>query len=252
MTNSKTTLFATFGLFAVLAAGPFQGVRAEESNPKDVIAAEAQKAGDKAKEEVLELSKESTSTPATHDGMSDETVGESNQRHFYWSGQGAFEYSSLTTAVSGATPTIFTEGIGFIGTYRFTRRWMAGLSTDYVAINQTNDPGTNGTNFSGTRWNQVSPTVGAFFGRHLVLFDYEFLGNWSLTKAASNTGSVQYKSLTGYRVRYFYPLNWHHLNIGAQIESLTYTTLNNSITGDTTLGTNQALVQGGVLLSYAL
>jgi hypothetical protein len=173
-------------------------------------------------------------------------------RHWYLSGIGNFDYTSTTAATGASAPSMVTEGLGFLATYRITPRWMAGLSTDYKMINQTNDPGTSGTNFSGTRFNVLSPTVGAFFGKHLLLLDYEMMGNWTLTKSASNGGTAAYKNPTGFRVRYFHPLGWRSLNIGAEFESLSFSTLNNSISGDTTLTTTQALTQFGVLLSYTL
>jgi hypothetical protein len=178
---------------------------------------------------------------------------EAAAKKFFFAGQGVFEYTSTTAVAGSSTPTIFTEGVGFLGTYRFTDMWMAGLSTDFTFINQTSDPGTTGTNFSGTRWNILSPVVGAFIAKHLIILDLQFLGNWVLKTSAANTGTAQYTNPLGFRVRYLYPLSFiKNLSVGGQFEYLSFSSINNSISGSSTVSPNQTLTEIGVLLAYTL
>ena len=173
-------------------------------------------------------------------------------KRFYWTAQGSASSGSTTAAAGAATPSLTVWDLGFIGAYRITSTWFAGLSTDYIFINQTNDPGSSGTNYSGTRWNMLSPIVGAIFGNHTVSLDYELMGNWTLSKSAANSGTATYKNPTGFRLRYFYQLPWFNgkWKAGAQYESLSFNTLGNSSSGDTTLTTTQSFSRVGLAVGY--
>jgi hypothetical protein len=199
----------------------------------------------------------STSSPEVSKGETPTPTNTENSKNtyekYYFAGQGAFEYSSTTAAAGASTPTIFTEGIGLTADYRLSDIWLVGLSTDFVFINQTTDPGTTGANFSGTRWNIISPTFGAQLNKHLLLLDVEFLGNWTLKNAAANSGTAQYQNPIGFRLRYSHPLGFiNNVSLGAQFEYLSFSTINNSITGSASLTTNQTLAELGAILVYAL
>ena len=178
---------------------------------------------------------------------------QSQHSQFYAAANGFFSYTSTTAATGASAPTLFTEGFGFVVSYKITPVWMLGLSTDYNFINQPNDPGSGGINFSGNRWNIISPSLGFRAGPHLFLLDYEFLGNWSLAKPAANSGSVQYQSPSGIRMRYEHTLPFiEDFLIGVQLEYINFTQINNSVSGTSSLSTTQNLTSIGALLSYPL
>jgi hypothetical protein len=158
-------------------------------------------------------------------------------------------YSSASVPDGYSHPSMIAFGFGGTALYNFTDVWMAGITSDISWANQYSDTNASGSNFRGHRWNIVSPTFGAKWMNATILGDFQFLGNYSLYLKGNQGGDVSFTGPIGGRLRATYPV-FDSVEAGLLFQYVTFGTLHNSVTGDTSLASRQKLWQLGLTASY--
>ena len=169
---------------------------------------------------------------------------------FFAEAHGSLGYSSSTAQSGYSSPALAQFGIGAMGAYEYQNKWLAGLSSDYVFMNQYSSIGSTAQNYKGHRWSILAPTVGMKYLDAIVTIDFEFLGSYVLSATSRYGGNASYKSPMGFKLKGMVPI-WNQVIAGLQFEYLAFSKYSDSVSGDTSLSTKQKLWQIAIVAGYS-
>jgi hypothetical protein len=164
--------------------------------------------------------------------------------------------ATTTVTANASKPFMGIYSLGATAAYSLRDKWLFGIATALTYFPQFTDPASTGTiNYRGSRWNYVSPMIGAKLGDFTVLGEFEFLGAYKLYKSAASGADVSYKSPLGAKIRGLYRLpltilGSNNLLAGIGLEWVSFSKLSDSKGGELTLGSRQKVYSASATISY--
>jgi hypothetical protein len=171
----------------------------------------------------------------------------------YLEPNGRFSYvKSSFFASTGSTPLLFSGSFGLTAGYWLHEDYFLGLSTEYSVLNQYSDIDPLAGNNRGTRWNVITPTLGwRVFNKIVLKVDFEFLGSYNLANPLPGDQYVSYTNPFGIKLTLSIPVVYR-VSLGLLFEYVTFSKIENSLMGATSLGTRFVLWQYGIAIGYTI
>ena len=169
---------------------------------------------------------------------------------FYTDASGFLGSTNAGGLQLNSAPTLIQMGIGISAGYFVSGSVFLGVCSDFRYVGQYSDVDPQVGNFRATRWNPISPMVGARIGKVIFKGDVQFLGSYILLNQDSGGAAISYTSPFGVRVVGLYPV-YAHLMAGLLFESVSFGTIDSSQTGSQSLSNKLKVGQLGITIAYA-
>lgn len=163
-------------------------------------------------------------------------------------------YSSPTVVSGAKVPILGQYGAGTTIAYKFFPFLFSGITSDYRIAAQYSDVSKTIGNFGGSRFNYAAPTIGFVFPSFTLKLDFQFLGDYKLSKTTTKGESIQYKNPQGARAILLLPFTKRLIHmpitLGLNGEYMTFDKQNSSSLGLRDLSPNLVYWQAGLVAAY--
>jgi len=132
---------------------------------------------------------------------------------------------SVINVSYASSPKMIQMLLGTTTGLKINNSLFAGLSFDYKKSFQISSVDKLIGNFSGTRWNLLSPTVGIYLNEYLLKLDFQYLGNYTMANKTVDGKDVSYGNVFGGRAVFMAPMDNFvkmPLNAGLLFEYLSF------------------------------
>ncbi len=126
---------------------------------------------------------------------------------------------SMSTALRPDIPSLKQFQAGVRLGYAIKDRYILGISADYRSNSQSTGRDSTTGDWSGSRFNPISPMIGIKYHRFVVLGEYYMLGDYVLASKTATGESVSYQGTSGFRIS-AHVKTWKTLYLGLQYDSL--------------------------------
>ncbi len=126
---------------------------------------------------------------------------------------------TMSTALRPDIPSLKQFQAGVRLGYAIKDKWILGLSADYRSNAQSEGRDSSTGDWSGSRFNPVSPMVGFKYHRFVLLAEAYILGSYVLSSKTTAGDSVSYTGTSGYRIS-AHMRAWKNLYLGLQYDAL--------------------------------
>lgn len=170
----------------------------------------------------------------------------------YLEPNGRLSYIKSSFFTTDNTPLLFSGSFGVTAGYWLHEDYFLGFSSEFSFINQYSAVDAVVGNNRGTRWNILTPTLGwRVFNSIVLKIDFEFFGNYKLSNPLPGDQYISYTNPFGLKMTLSIPVI-NRVSVGLLFEYITFSKVENSVFGSTTLGTRFMLWQYGIAIGYTI
>jgi hypothetical protein len=156
---------------------------------------------------------------------------------------------SKAANTGGTEPTLLAWRAGLTSGLKIFSNLLLGIESEYQTLGQLSEVDASVGNYKGSRWNLISPTLGLVFSKWIFKVNYQFIGDYYLSKKTAGNADLAYSTPSGWKLTLAYALG-PHFHLTAFYESIAFRKLRASNLSDRALDEDFRLWQMGMGLSY--